>query len=59
MIDLLSSLPFSFFPGDTGQLRLLAILKVVRITRLTRMVNKLPVDETTKAVRNILEFLFC
>lgn len=49
LIDLVSTIPFDLI---TASLKITAILKVIRIQRLTKIINKLSVEEETKAVSN-------
>mmetsp|Transcript_93061 Transcript_93061/g.128241 ORF Transcript_93061/g.128241 Transcript_93061/m.128241 type:complete len:217 (+) Transcript_93061:899-1549(+) len=55
LIDLISSLPFNLI---NKSLNVLSILKVVRIRRLSIMINKLSLDEETKAYIKILQLIF-
>mmetsp|Transcript_93059 Transcript_93059/g.128239 ORF Transcript_93059/g.128239 Transcript_93059/m.128239 type:complete len:101 (-) Transcript_93059:615-917(-) len=55
LIDLISSLPFSYIHKS---LNVLSILKVVRIRRLSKMINKLSLAEETKAYIKILQLIF-
>ena len=53
-VDLISTIPFDLLPTVGEQLAVLSILKVVRISRLTKIINKLSVEEETKAYIKIV-----
>jgi len=56
LIDLHSSIPFTYLIPSVPQMRLFGMLKVVRIRRITKIVNKLQVEEEVKAVSSNRKF---
>ena len=52
-IDLLSSLPYGLLTAGNESasfLKLIAILKAVRVSRIRTLINKMSIDEESKAV---------
>ena len=55
-IDLFSSIPYTLI--GLSMLKFLKILKISRITRLTKVINKLEMEEDSKAFVKILKLIF-
>ena len=55
-IDFFSSIPYTLI--GLPNLKPLKILKIFRITRLTKVINKLEMDEASKAFIKILKLIF-
>ena len=60
-IDLLSSLPYGLLTAGNESasfLKLIAILKAVRVSRIRTLINKMSIDEESKASLKIIYLIF-